>query len=441
MTAKENAYGSTRSMVRAPTVTLDELEMHVTTLNPGQTSHAPHQHANEELIILREGTLETLSLGQWKRVGPGSIIFNASNDLHGVKNVGHGARGVPRRQLEVDDDAGEVEPDCNPPRVGVARSPASSAIQPWLAVALAKPAILDPRRPLWLSDAVSSSCSCSSSWRSPSRPSGWSSWACGGGAGTAGLGQLDAGARGRRRPPGNRAGRRHRPVLRGAADGALARRRAAQGQGRSARHERHHPADRHRRALGQGAGGPRRDRRLQALEEADRRLPRVRRRAGVLPRERLRQGLPDADGVARPDRHGELRAVPARHARQDRRVPGRAPHRRLQDGVEHLHRAHLHAGAPRDGRVAQHRSLRAARRRPRRRAGTGRRRDPRPHRPRPVPARGRRPRRARRRPGLRGRDRRQGGRSGAAAPTRCASRTTAASRLPRSASTAGRGSR
>ncbi len=77
-----------RALVRAPTVTLDELEMHVTTLNPGQTSHAPHKHANEELIILKEGTLETLSLGEWKRVGPGSMIFNASNDLHGVRNVG-----------------------------------------------------------------------------------------------------------------------------------------------------------------------------------------------------------------------------------------------------------------------------------------------------------------------------------------------------------------
>ena len=88
MTPKENAYGSSRALVRAPTVTLDELEMHVTTLNPGQTSHAPHKHPNEELIILREGALETLSLGEWKRVGPGSVIFNASNDLHGVKNVG-----------------------------------------------------------------------------------------------------------------------------------------------------------------------------------------------------------------------------------------------------------------------------------------------------------------------------------------------------------------
>jgi quercetin dioxygenase-like cupin family protein len=85
---REVAYGSVRQFLRAPTATLAELEMHVTTLNPGQTSHAPHRHANEELIILKEGTLETLSLGEWKRVGPGSMIFNASNDLHGVRNVG-----------------------------------------------------------------------------------------------------------------------------------------------------------------------------------------------------------------------------------------------------------------------------------------------------------------------------------------------------------------
>jgi len=83
-------YGSVRSIVRSPTPTLDELEMHYTTLNAGQKSHDPHQHANEELIIIREGTLETLSGGVWKRVGPGGIIFNASNELHGVRNVGTG---------------------------------------------------------------------------------------------------------------------------------------------------------------------------------------------------------------------------------------------------------------------------------------------------------------------------------------------------------------
>jgi quercetin dioxygenase-like cupin family protein len=90
MTSKPTAYGTVRSVVRAPTVTLDELEMHVTTLNAGQTSHAPHQHANEELIIIREGTVEALVHGEWKQLGPGSIIFQASNELHGIKNIGSG---------------------------------------------------------------------------------------------------------------------------------------------------------------------------------------------------------------------------------------------------------------------------------------------------------------------------------------------------------------
>ena len=85
---KKTEVGSVRQFFRAPTVTLDELECHVTTLNPGQTSHPPHQHPNEELIIIREGTVETLSNGQWKRLGAGSVIFNASNQLHGLRNVG-----------------------------------------------------------------------------------------------------------------------------------------------------------------------------------------------------------------------------------------------------------------------------------------------------------------------------------------------------------------
>ena len=90
MAEKKTDVGSVRQIVRAPTVTLDELEMHVTTLNPGQTSHAPHQHPNEELIIIKEGTVEVLNLGVWKRLGVGSIVFNASNQLHAIRNVGTG---------------------------------------------------------------------------------------------------------------------------------------------------------------------------------------------------------------------------------------------------------------------------------------------------------------------------------------------------------------
>jgi quercetin dioxygenase-like cupin family protein len=88
MVAKPNANGEVRTVVRAPTVTLDELEIHITTLKPGLASHAPHQHPNEEMLIVREGTVEALVDGQLKRVGPGSIIFQASNQLHNIKNVG-----------------------------------------------------------------------------------------------------------------------------------------------------------------------------------------------------------------------------------------------------------------------------------------------------------------------------------------------------------------
>jgi quercetin dioxygenase-like cupin family protein len=88
MKAVKTATGEVRSLCKSPTATLDQLEMHVTTLNPGQTSHPPHRHVNEELIIIREGDCETLSNGNWIKAGPGSVVFNASNSLHGFRNIG-----------------------------------------------------------------------------------------------------------------------------------------------------------------------------------------------------------------------------------------------------------------------------------------------------------------------------------------------------------------
>lgn len=85
---KQTDVGSVRQFFRNPTVTLDELECHVTTLNPGLSSHPPHKHVNEELVIIREGNVEVLSNGEWKKVGPGSVVFNASNQLHALKNIG-----------------------------------------------------------------------------------------------------------------------------------------------------------------------------------------------------------------------------------------------------------------------------------------------------------------------------------------------------------------
>jgi XRE family transcriptional regulator, regulator of sulfur utilization len=88
MQAKPTAAGSTRQVCNQPTATLENLEIHITTLDPGKSPHPPHRHPNEELVILQHGTLEALENGEWKRVGPGSVIFSASNQLHGLRNPG-----------------------------------------------------------------------------------------------------------------------------------------------------------------------------------------------------------------------------------------------------------------------------------------------------------------------------------------------------------------
>ena len=88
MVDKPTKTGSVRTVCSSPTATLENLEIHISTLNPGMMPHPPHKHPNEELVILRQGTVEALSNGEWIRVGPGSVIFNGSNQVHGFRNVG-----------------------------------------------------------------------------------------------------------------------------------------------------------------------------------------------------------------------------------------------------------------------------------------------------------------------------------------------------------------
>lgn len=80
--------GERRAVCDAPTPTLAKLECHITTLNPGESPHAPHRHANEELMIVKEGTLAAYQGDQTNIVTAGGIIFEASNELHGLKNIG-----------------------------------------------------------------------------------------------------------------------------------------------------------------------------------------------------------------------------------------------------------------------------------------------------------------------------------------------------------------
>jgi mannose-6-phosphate isomerase-like protein (cupin superfamily) len=88
LNVEKTAVGERRAVFDAPSANMDMVECHVTTVKAGLAPHAPHEHPEEELIIVKEGTLEVMQKGATTVVGPGSVIFEASGDLHGLKNVG-----------------------------------------------------------------------------------------------------------------------------------------------------------------------------------------------------------------------------------------------------------------------------------------------------------------------------------------------------------------
>jgi quercetin dioxygenase-like cupin family protein len=88
LTVRVTPTGFQRSVFDNPTPTLEKFEVHITTLRPGMLSHAVHHHAWEEMLLVKEGDLESNINGKSQRAGPGSLILFASHDPHNTKNIG-----------------------------------------------------------------------------------------------------------------------------------------------------------------------------------------------------------------------------------------------------------------------------------------------------------------------------------------------------------------
>ena len=85
---KPSGQNRQRAILDGETHTGFGIEMHETELAPGLAPHPPHHHAHEEMMMIREGMMEVTIESKTTRLGPGSVVFVASNEEHGWKNVG-----------------------------------------------------------------------------------------------------------------------------------------------------------------------------------------------------------------------------------------------------------------------------------------------------------------------------------------------------------------
>ena len=81
--------GESRAVMHGTLPTGEFVEVHETMLAPGKEPHPAHKHRNTEYVLIREGKLEhTGNDGKPQPVGPGDVVYTASNEMHGLKNVG-----------------------------------------------------------------------------------------------------------------------------------------------------------------------------------------------------------------------------------------------------------------------------------------------------------------------------------------------------------------
>ena len=81
-------FGDLRVYYRGETEQLKAFESGSLRLNAGASPHPPHQHPEEEILIVAEGSGEIVLDGKVTQCSAGSIMFCKANVLHGIENTG-----------------------------------------------------------------------------------------------------------------------------------------------------------------------------------------------------------------------------------------------------------------------------------------------------------------------------------------------------------------
>jgi len=80
--------GFHRSVVDSPTLTFPRFESHITTLMPGNGTAPRNRVPDDELFVVKSGTVEVTLNGATRRLGAGSLFYVAPNDERTMVNVG-----------------------------------------------------------------------------------------------------------------------------------------------------------------------------------------------------------------------------------------------------------------------------------------------------------------------------------------------------------------
>jgi mannose-6-phosphate isomerase-like protein (cupin superfamily) len=81
-------FGDLRIYFDGPTDQLKWMTAGSLRLNSGMSPHAPHQHPEEEFMVITEGTGKIIVDGKTTEVGPGSMMYCAGGKTHGIQNTG-----------------------------------------------------------------------------------------------------------------------------------------------------------------------------------------------------------------------------------------------------------------------------------------------------------------------------------------------------------------
>lgn len=81
-------FGDLRVFFEGPTPYLKSMTAGSLLLKPGMSPHPPHQHEEEEFMVITEGTGEITVDGKKSNLGPGSMMYCEANRVHGIVNTG-----------------------------------------------------------------------------------------------------------------------------------------------------------------------------------------------------------------------------------------------------------------------------------------------------------------------------------------------------------------